>query len=54
MLGSCLVPFGQEERRVWIVKALFLAVVLVGFLEAHANAQETISVRIDIDTRSSA
>ena len=37
----------------WIVKPSFLAVVLVGFLEAHANAQETISVQIDFDTRSS-
>ena len=37
----------------WFVKASFLAMVLVGFLEAHANAQETISVQIDIDTRSS-
>ncbi len=37
----------------WIVKASFLAVVLVGFLEAHANAQDTISVQIDFDTRSS-
>ena len=36
----------------WIVKASFLAVVLVGYVEAHANAQETITVPIDIDTRS--
>ena len=36
----------------WIVKASFLAVALVGYVEAHANAQETISVPIDIDTRS--
>ncbi len=36
----------------WFVKASFLAMVLVGFVEAHANAQETISVPIDIDTRS--
>jgi len=52
MFGSCLVPFGQEERRVWIVKASFLAMVLVGFPEAHSHAQDTISVQIDIDTRS--
>ena len=35
----------------WFVKASVLAMVLVGALEAHANAQETISVPIDIDTR---
>ena len=51
MFGLCPVPFGQEERQVWVVKASFLATALLGFLEAHAIAQETISVQIDIDTR---
>ena len=36
----------------WIDKASFLAMVLVGFPEAHSHAQDTISVQIDIDTRS--
>ena len=36
----------------WIGKAPFLAMVLVGFQVAHSHAQETISVQIDIDTHS--